>query len=45
MLGLMQDRPLVLPHVFHGAEQYFGHKEIVTVACWPGQASCSRVRT
>ena len=31
MLGLMQDRPLALPHVFHRAEQYFGHKEIVTV--------------
>ncbi|HEY0573421.1 MAG TPA: long-chain fatty acid--CoA ligase [Pseudonocardia sp.] len=30
MLGLMQDRPLVLPHVFHRAEQLFGHKEIVT---------------
>ncbi|MER5673934.1 long-chain fatty acid--CoA ligase [Pseudonocardia alni] len=26
----MQDRPLTLPHVFHRAEQYFGHKEIVT---------------
>jgi fatty-acyl-CoA synthase len=30
MLGLMQDRPLALPHVFHRAEEYFGHKEIVT---------------
>jgi fatty-acyl-CoA synthase len=30
MLGLMQDRPLALPHVFHRAERYFGHKEIVT---------------
>ncbi|MEV1292199.1 long-chain fatty acid--CoA ligase [Pseudonocardia sp. NPDC049635] len=30
MLGLMQDRPLTLPHVFHRAEQYFGHKELVT---------------
>ncbi|ALE82855.1 long-chain fatty acid--CoA ligase [Pseudonocardia sp. HH130629-09] len=30
MLGLMQDRPLTLAHVFHRAEQYFGHKEIVT---------------
>jgi fatty-acyl-CoA synthase len=30
MLGLMQDRPLALPHVFHRAEQLFGHKEIVT---------------
>ncbi|HEX4361204.1 MAG TPA: long-chain fatty acid--CoA ligase [Pseudonocardia sp.] len=30
MLGLMQDRPLALPHVFHRAEQLFGHKEIIT---------------
>jgi fatty-acyl-CoA synthase len=30
MLGLMQDRPLALPYVFHRAEQLFGHKEIVT---------------
>ncbi len=30
MLGLMQDRPLTLPHVFHRAEQVFGHKTIVT---------------
>jgi fatty-acyl-CoA synthase len=30
MLGLMQDRPLTLPHVFHRAEQYFGHKQLVT---------------
>ncbi|GAA0919784.1 long-chain fatty acid--CoA ligase [Pseudonocardia zijingensis] len=30
MLGLMQDRPLALPHVFHRAEEYFGHKTIVT---------------
>jgi fatty-acyl-CoA synthase len=30
MRGLMQDRPLALPHVFHRAEQYFGHKTIVT---------------
>jgi fatty-acyl-CoA synthase len=30
MLGLMQDRPLALPHVFHRAEQYFGHKPLVT---------------
>jgi acyl-CoA synthetase (AMP-forming)/AMP-acid ligase II len=30
MLGLMQDRPLALPHVFHRAEQYFGHKTIVS---------------
>ncbi|MGH3566809.1 MAG: long-chain fatty acid--CoA ligase [Pseudonocardia sp.] len=26
----MQDRPLALPHVFHRAEQYFGHKQIIT---------------
>jgi fatty-acyl-CoA synthase len=32
MLGLMQARPLALPHVFHRAEQYFGHKEIVTAS-------------
>jgi fatty-acyl-CoA synthase len=31
MLGLMQHRPLALPHVFHRAEQYFGHKTIVSV--------------
>lgn len=47
MLGLMQDRPLTLPHVFHRAEQYFGHKQIVsagadgetttTVAEWAGR--------
>ena len=30
MRGLMQDRPLALPHVFHRAEQLFGHKPIVT---------------
>ena len=30
MYGLMQDRPLGLPHVFHRAEQLFGHKSIVT---------------
>ena len=30
MLGLMQDRPLTLPHVFHRAEQYFGHKQLIT---------------
>ena len=30
MLGLMQDRPLVLPHIFHRAEQLFGHKKIIT---------------
>jgi fatty-acyl-CoA synthase len=32
MLGLMQDRPLALPHVFHRAEQLFGHKEIITAS-------------
>jgi len=26
----MQDRPLSLAHVFHRAEQYFGHKTLVT---------------
>jgi fatty-acyl-CoA synthase len=31
MLGLMQDRPLALTHVFHRAEEYFGRKTIVTV--------------
>lgn len=30
MLGLMQDRPLALTHVFHRAEQLFGHKTLVT---------------
>src|SRR5919107_108847 len=30
MRGLMQDRALALPHVFHRAEQLFGHKPIVT---------------
>jgi fatty-acyl-CoA synthase len=30
MLGLMQRRPLALSHVFHRAEQYFGHKTITT---------------
>jgi fatty-acyl-CoA synthase len=38
MLGLMQDRPLALPHVFHRAEQYFGHKRIVTATA-AGQES------
>ncbi len=32
MLGLMQDRPLALPHVFHRAERYFGHKSIITAS-------------
>jgi fatty-acyl-CoA synthase len=39
MLGLMQDRPLVLPHVFHRAEQLFGHKEIVTATAGAEQRS------
>jgi AMP-binding enzyme C-terminal domain len=30
MLGLMQDRPLALPHVFHRAERYIAHKSIIT---------------
>ena len=30
MLGLMQDRPLSLTHVFHRAEQLFAHKKLVT---------------
>ena len=30
MLGLMQDRPLSLTHVFHRAEQLFAHKTLVT---------------
>ena len=30
MHGLMQDRPLALPHLFHRAERLFGHKTIVT---------------
>jgi fatty-acyl-CoA synthase len=30
MRGLMQDRPLALPHVFHRAEQLFGHKPVVS---------------
>ena len=30
MLGLMQDHPLTLPHVFHRAERLFGDKAIVT---------------
>ena len=44
MLGLMQDRPLVLPHLLHRAEQLFGHKRLIsgspageretTVAAW-----------
>jgi fatty-acyl-CoA synthase len=30
MQGLMQDVPLTITHLFDRAEQYFGHKEIVT---------------
>jgi fatty-acyl-CoA synthase len=30
MQGLMQDVPLVIPHLFDRAEKYFGHKPIVT---------------
>ncbi|GAB2733829.1 long-chain fatty acid--CoA ligase [Salinifilum aidingensis] len=30
MQGLMQDRPLNLPHLFHRAERHFGAKTIVT---------------
>ncbi|GAA1876157.1 long-chain fatty acid--CoA ligase [Pseudonocardia ailaonensis] len=40
MLGLMQDRPLSLTHVFHRAERLFGHKRIVT-----GQAGGERETT
>ena len=39
MLGLMQDRPLALPHVFHRAERYFGHKSIVTATAAAEQRS------
>lgn len=30
MYGIMQDRPLALPHIFHRAERLFGHKSITT---------------
>jgi fatty-acyl-CoA synthase len=40
MLGLMQDRPLALPHVFHRAEQLFGHKEIITATA-DGEQRCT----
>ena len=30
MKGLMQNVPLVIPHIFDRAEKFFGHKEIVT---------------
>ncbi len=32
MRGLMQDRPLALPHLFHRAERLFGHKRLVTAS-------------
>ncbi|MDL5157185.1 long-chain fatty acid--CoA ligase [Actinomycetospora termitidis] len=31
MLGQMQNRPLALPHVFHRAEQMFGHKTLTGI--------------
>ncbi|HEU5157443.1 MAG TPA: long-chain fatty acid--CoA ligase [Streptosporangiaceae bacterium] len=49
MLGLMQDRPLALPHVFGRVERYFGHKSVVSgrvggeVSMTWGQV-CERVR-
>ena len=30
MQGLMQARPLALPHIFHRAERHFAHKTITT---------------
>ena len=39
MLGLMQDRPLSLPHVFHRAERYFAHKTITTATASAEQRS------
>ncbi|WP_245645638.1 long-chain fatty acid--CoA ligase [Pseudonocardia acaciae] len=33
----MQDRPLALPHMFHRAEQLFGHKEIITATAGGGE--------
>ena len=49
MLGLMQDRPLSLPHVFRRVERYFGHKTVVsgrldgeTTMTWADV--CARVR-
>jgi fatty-acyl-CoA synthase len=39
MLGLMQDRPLALPHVFHRAERYFAHKSIITATAAEEQRS------
>jgi fatty-acyl-CoA synthase len=42
MRGLMQDRPLSVPHVFHRAEQLFGHKTIVTATA-DGEESATAV--
>ncbi|MEB3034030.1 long-chain fatty acid--CoA ligase [[Mycobacterium] nativiensis] len=42
VLGLMQDRPLVLPCIFHRAERYFGHKNVVTATAG-GTVSTSTV--
>lgn len=42
MLGLMQDRPLTLPHLLHRAERYFGHKEIATAGA-DGTVSVSTI--
>jgi fatty-acyl-CoA synthase len=39
MRGLMQDRPLVLPHVLHRAEQLFGHKTLVTGTVGGGEST------
>ncbi|MDN5858917.1 MAG: long-chain fatty acid--CoA ligase [Pseudonocardia sp.] len=49
MLGLMQDRPLTLPHAFHRAEQLFGHKTVVTAQTGAETTTtiaelCARVR-
>ncbi|MGI5125656.1 long-chain fatty acid--CoA ligase [Pseudonocardia sp. CA-107938] len=50
MLGLMQDRPLVLTHVFHRAEQLFAHKTVVTAGAGAVETTttygelCARVR-
>lgn len=49
MLGLMQDRPLALPHLFHRAEAHFGHKSVVTAGVSGETATtlgelCVRVR-
>jgi fatty-acyl-CoA synthase len=49
VLGLMQDRPLSLPHVFRRLERHFGHKTVVsgvvggeTTMTWA--QVCARVR-